>query len=72
VLPLYLIGDGVVLYILKYKRLVIRPVNILRSFKESVFVDKGLANGDLVIKTPLSGAVDGMLVRLKTDESGQK
>ncbi|MBW1840728.1 MAG: efflux RND transporter periplasmic adaptor subunit, partial [Deltaproteobacteria bacterium] len=68
----YVIRDGDVVYILKDKRLVIRPVNILRSFKESVFVDKGLTNGDLVIKTPLSGAMDGMLVRLKTDESGQK
>ncbi len=39
----------------------------MRSFKESVFIDKGLKTGDLVITTPLSGASDGMLVRMKND-----
>jgi len=37
----------------------------MRSFKESVFINKGLKTGDLVIITPLSDAADGMLVRMK-------
>jgi hypothetical protein len=45
-------------------RLKIRQVNILRSVKDSVYIDKGLSDGELAIKSPLSGAVDGMKVRI--------
>jgi len=52
-------------YTFRDNRLKIKPVHILRSFKDSVVVDKGLSDGELIIKTPLSSATDDMLVRLK-------
>jgi len=38
----------------------IQPVNILRHYKEIVFVDKGLSEKDFIITTPVPGAVNGM------------
>jgi hypothetical protein len=32
-----------------------------------VIIDDGLSEGDQIIKTPLSGAVDGMSVRVKSE-----
>jgi multidrug efflux pump subunit AcrA (membrane-fusion protein) len=64
-LPRHVVHTGDVVYTVKDNKLKIQPVSIMRSFKESVFIDKGLKTGDLVITTPLSGAADGMLVRLK-------
>ncbi|MBW2564014.1 MAG: HlyD family efflux transporter periplasmic adaptor subunit [Deltaproteobacteria bacterium] len=64
-LPRHVVHTGDVVYIVKDNKLKIQPVSIMRSFKESVFIDKGLKTGDLVIITPLSGAADGMLVRVK-------
>ncbi|MBW2607765.1 MAG: HlyD family efflux transporter periplasmic adaptor subunit [Deltaproteobacteria bacterium] len=64
-LPRHVVHAGDVVYTVKDNKLKVQPVSIIRSFKESVFIDKGLETGDLVITTPLSGAADGMLVRLK-------
>ena len=64
VLPRHVVHTGDVVYIMTDNRLKIRPVNILRRFKDSVFIDKGLSDGEMVIKSPLSGAVDGMKVRI--------
>jgi hypothetical protein len=64
VLPRHVVHTGDVVYIMTDNRLKIRPVNILRRFKDSVYIDKGLSDGELVIKSPLSGAVDGMKVRI--------
>ena len=64
-LPRHVVHTGDVVYTVKDNKLKVQPVSIIRSFKESVFIDKGLETGDLVITTPLSGAADGMLVRLK-------
>ena len=66
-LPRHLIHTGDVVYTVKDNKLKIQPVSIIRSFRESVFIDKGLKTGDLVITTPLSGASDGMIVRMKND-----
>jgi len=66
-LPRHVVHTGDVVYTVKDNKLKVQPVSIIRSFKESVFIDKGLETGDLVITTPLSGAADGMLVRLKND-----
>ncbi len=66
VLPRHLVHTGDVVYIMTDNRLKIRPVNILRSVRDSVYIDKGLSDGELVIKSPLSGAVDGMKVRINT------
>jgi len=64
-LPRHMVHTGDVVYLVKDNQLKIQPVSILRSFKESVFIDQGLKNGDHVISTPLSSAADGMLVRVK-------
>jgi hypothetical protein len=64
VLPRHVVHTGDVVYIMTDNRLKIRQANILRRFKDSVFIDKGLSDGELVIKSPLSGAVDGMKVRI--------
>jgi len=64
-LPRHVVHIGDVVYTVKDNKLKVQPVSILRSFKETVFIDKGLETGDLVITTPLSGAADGMLVRMK-------
>jgi hypothetical protein len=42
-----------------------KPVKVLRRFKNSMFIGNGLMDGDLIIKTPISGAIDGMQVRVK-------
>jgi len=64
-LPRHVVHTGDVVYLVKDNQLKIQSVSIMRSFKESVFIDQGLNTGDLVISTPLSGAADGMLVRVK-------
>ncbi len=66
-LPRHVVHAGDVVYIVKDNKLKTQPVNIIRSFKETVFIDKGLNTGDLVIITPLTGVADGMLVRVKND-----
>ena len=70
-LPRHVVQGNDVVYIVKENRLRLKPVRILRRFKDSVFIDNGLSDGDLIIKTALSGAVDGMPVRLQSDGKGQ-
>jgi RND family efflux transporter MFP subunit len=65
VLPRHLVYPGDVVYTVEDKRLKFKPVKILRTYKDSVIVGDGLSEGDLIIKTPLSAASDGMLVRVK-------
>jgi RND family efflux transporter MFP subunit len=65
VLPRYVVYPGDVVYTLKDDQLKIKDVGILRSYKDSVIVNEGLSEDDQIISTPLSGAVDGMRVRLK-------
>ena len=65
VLPRHVVHAGDVVYIAQDNRLRIKPVSVLRTFKDSVFVDKGLKDGELVIKTPLPEASDGMQVRMQ-------
>jgi len=65
VLPRHLVHQGDVIYVVKDNHLAIKAVSVLRSFKDSVFVEKGLSEGELVVTTPLPGARDGMKVRVK-------
>ena len=65
VLPRYVVYPGDIVYTLKDDQLKIKNVGILRSYKDSVIVNEGLSEDDQIISTPLSGAVDGMSVRLK-------
>ena len=65
VLPRHVVYPGDILYTVEGDRLKIKPVDILRTFKDSVIVSQGLSDGERIIKTPLSSATDGMLVRVK-------
>ncbi len=65
VLPRYVVYPGDIVYTVEDNRLKIKPVNVLRAYKDSVIVSQGLAGGDQIIKTPLADATDGMLVRVK-------
>jgi RND family efflux transporter MFP subunit len=69
VLPRYVVYPENVVYTVQENRLKIKPVNILRSYKETVIIDSGLSDGDLIIKSPISSATEGMRVRLKPDDS---
>jgi multidrug efflux pump subunit AcrA (membrane-fusion protein) len=64
-LPRHLIHDGDTVYLAANDQLSIQPVTILRSFKQNVLISSGLSDGDLVITTPLSGAVPGMKIRIE-------
>ena len=65
VLPRYVVYPGDMIYTVEGNRLKIKTVDILRTFKDSVIVSQGLSDGERIIKTPLSDATDGMLVRVK-------
>lgn len=65
VLPRHVVYPGDMVYTVEGDRLKIKSVDILRSFKDSVIVSQGLSDGERIIKTPLSDAADGMLVRVK-------
>jgi len=67
VLPRYVVYPGNIVYTVEDNRLKIKPVNVLRAYKDSVIVSQGLAEGDQIVKTPLADATDGMLVRVKTE-----
>ena len=67
VLPRYVVYPGDIVYTVEDNRLKIKPVNVLRAYKDSVIVSQGLAEGDQIVKTPLADATDGMLVRVKTE-----
>jgi RND family efflux transporter MFP subunit len=65
VLPRYVVYPENVVYTVQEDRIIIKPVNILRSYKETVIIDGGLSDGDLIIKSPISSASEGMRVRLQ-------
>ena len=65
VLPRYVVYPGDVVYTVENDQLKIKEVGVLRSYKDSVIINNGISDGDQIISTPLSGAVDGMSVRLK-------
>ena len=69
VLPRHVVHDEDMVYIVDADRLRIQPVQVLRVFKDRVVISKGLADGDLIIKTPLPSAMEGMRVRLKGNNS---
>ena len=62
-----MVYPGDVVYTLNGDQLEIKEVSVLRSYKESVIITEGISEGDQIIRTPLSGAVDGMSVRLKEE-----
>jgi RND family efflux transporter MFP subunit len=69
VLPRHLVYPGDVVYLVEENQLLIRPVNIVRSYKETVIVDNGLSDGELIITSPMSAATEGMRVRVSPNGS---
>ena len=67
VLPRHVVYPGDMVYTVEEDRLKIKPVNILRTYKDSVIVSEGLSDGEHIIKTPLSSITDGMRVRVKSE-----
>ena len=65
VLPRYVVYPGNVVYTVEENQLKITPVQVIRTYKDVVIVDKGLSDGELIIKSPLSSVTEGMKVRLQ-------
>ena len=63
-LPRHVVHNDDTVYLFIDNRLRIREVSVIRRFKDSVFINKGLSDGEFVIKTPLSKVFDGMQVGL--------
>jgi RND family efflux transporter MFP subunit len=72
VLPRHVIYPGDLVYTVTDNQLKIKEINVLRSYNDTVIIDQGLSEGDRVINTPLSGAVDGMSVRVKAEDGRQR
>jgi hypothetical protein len=66
------IYPGDMVYTVEGDRLKIKPVDIMRRYKDFVIVNQGLSDGEQIIETPMSAATDGMLVRVQTEDRGQK
>ncbi len=67
VLPRYLIYPGDVVYTVKDDTLKSNRVKILRGYKDTVIIGDGLSEGAFIVKSPLSSPMDGMRVRVKTE-----
>ncbi len=68
VLPRYLVYPGGVVYTVKDDTLESNMVKILRGYKDTVIIGDGLSEGALIVKSPLSSPMDGMRVRVKTED----
>jgi len=64
-LPRTLMRSPETLYLARGGHLVIQEVKVIRRFEDDVYITQGLAPGDLIIESPLPGAVDGMPVIVK-------
>lgn len=64
-LPRHVVHPGDVVYVVSEGRLNIRPVHVLRRFKESVYVDQGLTGGDLIVNSPVPAATEGLAVKVR-------
>jgi len=68
VLPRYLVYPGDVIYTVKDDTLKSNRVKILRGYKDTVIIGDGLSEGAFIVKSPLSSPMDGMRVRLRTED----
>jgi multidrug efflux pump subunit AcrA (membrane-fusion protein) len=60
VVPRHLLRPGNTLFVLEEGQLAMRKVEVLRRFKEEIFISQGLGQGDKIVLSPLAQAVDGM------------
>jgi multidrug resistance efflux pump len=70
VIPRHLVHSGNLVYIAEQDRLRIRQVSVMRNFKDYVYINQGISEHDLIIKTLLSGVSDQMKIRIKRSGSG--
>ena len=68
VLPRYLVYPGDVVYTVKDDTLKSNRVKILRGYKDTVIIGSGLSEGAFIVKSPLSSPMDGMRIRVKTED----
>jgi multidrug efflux pump subunit AcrA (membrane-fusion protein) len=61
-IPRYAVHDGAV-WVAEDGRLRIRPVEIVRTERETTWIRDGLEAGDAVIVSPLNAVTEGMAVR---------
>ena len=64
-IPRTLMRSPDTLYLARENHLVIKKVNVIRRFEEDVYITGGLASGDMIIESPLPGALDGMAITFK-------
>ncbi|WP_289021828.1 hypothetical protein [Desulfobacter postgatei] len=64
-IPRTLMRSPDTLYLAKANHLVIKTVNVIRLFEDDVYITDGLTPGDLIIESPLPGALDGMAITVK-------
>ena len=64
VLPRHLVYPDDVVYTLVDDRLQIKPVRVLRAYRDTVIIDNGLSAGDSIVRTPLSAVTEGMKLRV--------
>lgn len=65
--PRHLLKPGDRLFLAMDGHLEIRQVRVLRKVQDVVYIDAGLDPGDLVITTPVPGAVEGMALDIRAD-----
>ena len=68
VLPRRVVYPGDIVYTVNDQHLEVKEVNILRGYEDSVIIDAGLSDGELIVKTPLSSPAEGMSVRVKKED----
>jgi len=65
-IPRYLLRSVDTLFLATEGKLAIRTVSVLRKFEDEVFINGGLRAGELIVSSPLPGAVEGMPVTVKS------
>ncbi|WP_022668053.1 efflux RND transporter periplasmic adaptor subunit [Desulfospira joergensenii] len=66
-----LLKSGDRLFLATGSVLEIRKVRVLRKFEDKVYVSQGIGREDLIISSPLPGAVEGMALNIKPVEDAQ-
>ena len=67
VLPRHLVYPDNKVYLVEENQLKIRPVNIVRSYKDTVIINEGLSDGEIIITSPMSAATEDMKVRIQDE-----
>jgi len=64
-IPRTLMRSPDTLYLARENHLVIKKVKVIRRFEQDVYITGGLAPGDLIIESPLPGALNGVAITVK-------